>query len=91
MKNNELSLTGYYLNSGVCKAAGIYLAESNWRINRKFLIKELVLDNNKINDQDFAEIMSGLAIQAQLSKLTYARNAFGMESVHKLATLVINQ
>lgn len=48
IKNNELSLTGYYLNPGVCKAAGAYLAESNWRINRKFLIRELVLDNNNL-------------------------------------------
>ena len=48
IKNNELSLVGYALNSGVCKAIGAYLAESNWRIDRNYLIRELVLDNNNL-------------------------------------------
>lgn len=62
IKNNGLSLIGYYLNSGVCKAIGGYLAESNWRINKKFIIHELVLDDNHLKDEDFAEIISGLTI-----------------------------
>ena len=52
------------MNSGVCKAIGIYFAQSNWRVNKKFIIRELVLDDNNLQDEDFAEILAGLAIQA---------------------------
>lgn len=66
IKDNVLTLTGYKLNSGVCKALGIYLAESNWRIDKSFLLKELVLDNNGNSDEDFAEILAGVSVQGQL-------------------------
>ena len=62
IKDNELSLTNYRLNSGVCRALGVYLAESNWRIDKSYLLKELVLDNNDITDEDFAEILAGVSI-----------------------------
>ena len=62
IKDNKLTLSGYTLNSGLCKALGIYLGESNWRIDKSFLLKELVLDNNSISDEDFAEILSGVCI-----------------------------
>ena len=52
--NNELSLSEYVINSGICKALGVYFAESNWRIDRSYLLKSLVLDNNNIADVDFA-------------------------------------
>jgi len=63
IKNNELQLSSYPLNSGVCKAFGTYLAESNWRIDKSFLLKELLMDNNNLSDVDFAEIMAGISIQ----------------------------
>ena len=66
VKNNELALTGYHLNSGLSKALGAYFAGSNWRINKRFIIKDLLLDNNNLKDEDFAEIMAGLSIQGQL-------------------------
>ena len=62
IRNNVLTLTGYALNSGICKALGTYLAESNWRIDKSYLLKELVLDNNGISDHDFAEILHGLSV-----------------------------
>ena len=61
-----LALTGYRLNPGICKDLGAYLAESNWRIDKSYLLKELVLDNNDISDEDFAEIMAGVCVQGQL-------------------------
>ena len=63
IKDNGLTLTGYLLNSGICKGLGVYLAESNWRIDKSFILRELVLDNNGISDEDFAEILSGVCVQ----------------------------
>lgn len=82
--NNELSLSEYVINSGICKALGVYFAESNWRIDRSYLLKSLVLDNNNIADVDFAQILSGLQVQGKLQKITYARNNFGLNSSHQL-------
>ena len=62
IKQNTLTLTGYNLNSGVCKALGAYLAESNWRIDKSYILKELVLDNNDISDNDFAQILAGISV-----------------------------
>ena len=62
IKDNVLSLSGYRLSSGICKALGVYLAESNWRIDKSFMLRELVLDNNDTRDSDFAEILAGVAV-----------------------------
>ena len=62
IKQNILALSGYSLNSGVCKALGVFLAESNWRIDKSYILKELVLDNNDISDNDFAQILAGLSV-----------------------------
>lgn len=62
---------------------GVFLAESNWRIDVSYLLKSLVLDNNNITDIDFVEILSGLRVQGKLQKLTYARNFFGINSANQ--------
>ena len=64
IKDNSLHLTGYLLNPGLCKGLGVYLAESNWRLDKSYLLKELVLDNNNISDEGFAEILAGLCVQS---------------------------
>ena len=63
IKDNVLSLIGYRLNDGVCRALGVFLAESNLRIDKSFMLKELVLDNNDMTDHDFAQILAGLTVQ----------------------------
>ena len=58
----------------------------------EFILHDLILDDNGIKDQDFAELINSLAYPdfnfSFLKKLYYQRNELGPESVKALASLV---
>ena len=88
VKDSKLQLVNYPLNCGLCKAMGQYLINSSWRINLSYILLHLHLDNNRITDSDFANILKGVCVQQQLSSLTYSRNEFGKNSIDQLSELI---
>lgn len=66
-----LCLTGYALNPGVCKALGSFL-EKNTAKYSPYLVKALVLADNRMSDSDFANILNGLLKQQNTQHICYS-------------------
>lgn len=89
--NRQLVLANYPLNSGICLAMGTYLQLSVRRVNQSFILKRLVLENNNLHDEDFANMLAGLKHQKKLEALVFSSNEFGQASVKQLEELLLMQ
>jgi hypothetical protein len=58
-EDGTLSLTGYKVNSGLCAALGDFLGKNTHQTS-PYIVRNLVLDDNGINDLDFANILRGI-------------------------------
>jgi hypothetical protein len=74
--DGTLSLTGYKVNSGICSALGEFLAK-NAHPSSPFLVRNLTLDDNGMNDCDFAKVLHGIGVQGCLVSLSYSQNELG--------------
>ena len=74
--DGTLSLTGYKLNTGLCTALGNFLGK-NIHSDNPYIVRSLILDDNGISDDDFANILRGICQQGYLRILCYSHNEFG--------------
>ena len=82
VRNKVLSLTGYALNAGNCKA----LEEGLRGMDKR--IRKLYLENNNCTDDMFSRILEGLRDVSSLKSVTYILNDFGPKSTEKLIALL---
>ena len=74
IRANTLSLVGYHLNEGYCKAMQNFF---NSQSAQEALLEKLVLHANSCTDESFAAILTGLLKNSRLRHLHYSLNDLG--------------
>jgi hypothetical protein len=70
IKNKTLNLTNYTLNGALMKALGQAIKEGDSSFNR------IILENNSLNDGEFAEMLLGFGKMVEIKSIVYIRNNF---------------
>eukprot|EP00347_Sterkiella_histriomuscorum_P014450 403360819 len=83
IRKRTLNLTGYGLNQGHSKALQIAFKYF------ENILGKIHLENNNLKDDDFREILDGLAQLQDLKSIIYKNNEFGVKSAERLRPMLI--
>lgn len=82
LKKRTLNLAGYSLNGANVRAL-------TWAFNYgDHIINRVILENNSIHDEDFAELLCGLQHLQEVKSIVYIRNELMIKSAEVLGRIL---
>ena len=83
IKSGSLNLSGVLINPNMVDALVNYITSSP-----KLEIKDLILDNNGIKDNECAKLLKSVGSHYVIRSVTYANNEFGYDSIEELREIL---